>query len=170
MPCFPDYIHNKTYSYWTYWSGFYKKKILLHELNERTILKNSSGCYNVLHKVVGLYGEIYRPYQYNVNNTKEYKNKWVSENYCTPWINIWRLRRPWNKPTFIKMTWFGVKWLKKGWYAVKQNNLQIYLPLGQIEILVIFYTWNWAIGLMTRVFANGLGDQDSIPGQVIPKT
>ncbi len=28
----------------------------------------------------------------------------------------------------------------------------------------------WATGLMSRVFANGLGDQGSIPGQVIPKT
>ena len=27
-----------------------------------------------------------------------------------------------------------------------------------------------AIGLMSKVFANGLGDQGSIPGQVIPKT
>ena len=27
-----------------------------------------------------------------------------------------------------------------------------------------------AIGLMSRVFANGLGDQGSIPGQVIPNT
>ena len=27
-----------------------------------------------------------------------------------------------------------------------------------------------AIGLMSRVFANGLGDQVSIPGRVIPKS
>ena len=27
-----------------------------------------------------------------------------------------------------------------------------------------------AIGLMSRVFANGLGDRGSIPGRVIPKT
>ena len=27
-----------------------------------------------------------------------------------------------------------------------------------------------AIGLMSRVFANGSGDRDSIPGRVIPKT
>ena len=29
---------------------------------------------------------------------------------------------------------------------------------------------NCAIGLMSRVFANGLGDRGSIPGRVIPKT
>ena len=29
---------------------------------------------------------------------------------------------------------------------------------------------NRAIGLMSRVFANGPGDRGSIPGQVIPKT
>ena len=41
-------------------------------------------------------------------------------------------------------------------------------------------TWDWnpvsqtigdrSIGLMSRVFANGLGDRGSIPGRVIPKT
>ena len=30
--------------------------------------------------------------------------------------------------------------------------------------------FHWAIGLMSRMFANGLGDRGSIPGQVIPKT
>ena len=29
---------------------------------------------------------------------------------------------------------------------------------------------NWAIGLMSRVFTNGQGDRDSIPGRIIPKT
>ena len=29
---------------------------------------------------------------------------------------------------------------------------------------------NWLIGLVVRVFANGLGDLGSIPGCVIPKT
>ena len=29
---------------------------------------------------------------------------------------------------------------------------------------------NWAIGLMSRGFANGLEDSGSIPGRVIPKT
>ena len=29
---------------------------------------------------------------------------------------------------------------------------------------------NWAIGQMSRVFANGPGDWGSIPGQVTPKT
>ena len=28
----------------------------------------------------------------------------------------------------------------------------------------------WAIGIMVRVFANGVGDQVSIPGRVIAKT
>ena len=29
---------------------------------------------------------------------------------------------------------------------------------------------NWSIGIMVRVFTNSPGDQDSIPGRVIPKT
>ena len=32
------------------------------------------------------------------------------------------------------------------------------------------HIFNMVIGLMSRVFANGLGDQGSIPGRVIPKT
>ena len=32
------------------------------------------------------------------------------------------------------------------------------------------YVFNWLIGQMGRVFANGPGDQGSIPGCVIPKT
>ena len=35
-----------------------------------------------------------------------------------------------------------------------------------IYYLIIY----WAIGLMSRVFANGLGDRGSVPGWVIPKT
>ena len=34
----------------------------------------------------------------------------------------------------------------------------------------LVYTKNQAIGLMSRVFTNGLGDQGSIPSRVIPKT
>ena len=29
---------------------------------------------------------------------------------------------------------------------------------------------NWLIGLVDRVFANGLGDLGSVPGRIIPKT
>ena len=35
---------------------------------------------------------------------------------------------------------------------------------------LFFFFRDWAIGLMSRVFANGLGDRGSIPGGVIPKT
>ena len=30
--------------------------------------------------------------------------------------------------------------------------------------------YNWPIGIIVRVFTNGLGDRGSIPGKVIPKT
>ena len=33
-----------------------------------------------------------------------------------------------------------------------------------------YFSVNGAIGLMSRVFANGRGDWGSIPGRVIPKT
>ena len=32
------------------------------------------------------------------------------------------------------------------------------------------YLLNRALGQMSRVFANGLGDEGSVPGRVIPKT
>ena len=32
------------------------------------------------------------------------------------------------------------------------------------------YIYNRAVGLMSRVFANGPGDRGSIPGRIIPKT
>ena len=35
---------------------------------------------------------------------------------------------------------------------------------------VIYTNLPWFIGLMNRAFANGLGDQGSIPGRAIPKT
>ena len=40
-----------------------------------------------------------------------------------------------------------------------------------VSILVLFPLRKFrAIGLMSRVFTNGPGDQGSIPGRVIPKT
>ena len=33
-----------------------------------------------------------------------------------------------------------------------------------------YYRNKRAIGLMSRMFANGLGDRNSIPGQLLPKT
>ena len=48
-----------------------------------------------------------------------------------------------------------MKHLKKAKEHICQNvNITIY----------------WLIGLVSRVFANGLGDLGSIPGRVIPKT
>ena len=45
----------------------------------------------------------------------------------------------------------------------------LYICVCVCIILVYIYS-SWLIGLMGRVFANGLGDRGSIPGRVIPKT
>ena len=45
-------------------------------------------------------------------------------------------------------------------------NIFFHFSLVIITTIII----NWAIGLISREFANGLGDGGSIPGQVIPKT
>ena len=48
------------------------------------------------------------------------------------------------------------------------KTLYIYKKL---YIYIYIYETKWInIGMMVRVFANGLGDQGSVPGQVIPKT
>ena len=39
-----------------------------------------------------------------------------------------------------------------------------------IYIYIYIYISNWLIGQVGRVFTNGPGDLDSIPGRVIPKT
>ena len=37
-------------------------------------------------------------------------------------------------------------------------------------MIIIIIIINWLIGLVARVFSNGLGDLGSIPGHVIPRT
>ena len=61
--------------------------------------------------------------------------------------------------------------------TIRQNkNLYIYLHGNILLIILICYfssKYNLhgrAIGLMSRVFTNSLGDWGSIPGRVIPKT
>ena len=46
------------------------------------------------------------------------------------------------------------------------------MPMGQlyIYIYIYIYIYNQTTGIMFRVFNNGLIDQGSIPGRVIPKT
>ena len=39
-----------------------------------------------------------------------------------------------------------------------------------LQLFIETYWRNWAIGLMSSGFTNGLGDRGSIPGRVIPKT
>ena len=70
------------------------------------------------------------------------------------------------------------------WYKTlfSLDEDQIFLDLSMFyfswyttDLMSKFLRWgeivyNWAIGLMNSVFANGLGDWGSIPGQVIPKT
>ena len=79
----------------------------------------------------------------NINNTKVYKNKSISENYWIKWntemytmnkyLKIWR---PLNIHTFIEMTWFGVKWPKKGHKTKQLTNYEWMFQNG------FFYRWN----------------------------
>ena len=48
------------------------------------------------------------------------------------------------------------------WFQIFNSNTN--------NLHTIIWFCNWAIGLMSRVFANGLGDRGSILGRVIPKT
>ena len=49
-------------------------------------------------------------------------------------------------------------------------NIILYIIEYKIYLQSVLISLDWAIGPMSRVFANGPGDQGSIPGQVIPKT
>ena len=50
--------------------------------------------------------------------------------------------------------------------SIKRDDV---LTSGYIYTETVLYIYNWPIGLVARVFANGLGDLGSIPGRVIPK-
>ena len=52
----------------------------------------------------------------------------------------------------------------------KNNDNNFSIKIEAIVHNVGNHRINWAIGLMSRVFANGLREQVSIPGRVIPKT
>ena len=60
------------------------------------------------------------------------------------------------------------------WPLTGHNTFLIYLLIEFVfiilEFLVFILHYNQLIGQEGRVFANGLGDLDSIPGCVIPKT
>ena len=50
-------------------------------------------------------------------------------------------------------------------------SCQLYFTYILLKYLILMrYCINRVIGLMSRVFASSLGDQGSIPGQIIPKT
>ena len=72
---------------------------------------------------------------------------------------------------FMQYILTGILFEKSGPdYIVKQETLYIilsdfFLHNALFRIIEFIY-----IGLMSRVFANGPGDQGSIPGRVIPKT
>ena len=64
-------------------------------------------------------------------------------------------------------------------YMYKYIYIYVYICIYKyIYIHIFIYTYIYisymhiyrAIGLMSKVFANSLGDRDSIPGRVIPKT
>ena len=49
-------------------------------------------------------------------------------------------------------------------------NIMVGIKVYSLVIVLIITSNNRLIGLVGRMFANGLGDPSSIPGQVIPKT
>ena len=54
---------------------------------------------------------------------------------------------------------------------VHNSDRAIHLKCSNLENITIcspYLEYNRVIGLISRVFANGLGDQGSIPGRVIP--
>ena len=54
-------------------------------------------------------------------------------------------------------------------YNFSEMPCELYLSIFVI-LLTIIHVQLPTIGLMSRVFANGLGDRGSVAGQVMPKT
>ena len=54
--------------------------------------------------------------------------------------------------------------------SIEQTNHYLTSMIKQELLVSVDYKFNQAIGLISRVFANGPGDQGSIPCSVIPKT
>ena len=54
--------------------------------------------------------------------------------------------------------------------CVQKSNTEIKPTALCLKIDVKYLLSNQVIGLMSRVFASGLGDQGSIPARVLPKT
>ena len=48
--------------------------------------------------------------------------------------------------------------------------ISLYLSLSLYIYIYIYIIYYWPIDILIRVLINGLGDQSSIPGQVMPKT
>ena len=68
------------------------------------------------------------------------------------------------------------EYISKKMTIIKHSWICVYVILTLIYILYQWY-WalfiniaNWAISLMSRVFANGPGNRGSIPARVIPKS
>ena len=55
-------------------------------------------------------------------------------------------------------------------YILKNTSLTRYNSNTRYISWLVLPICDQLIGLVGRVFANGLGDRDSIPGRVIPKT
>ena len=55
-------------------------------------------------------------------------------------------------------------------YSVVCRDGKVHNSAGSLFLWIIIIDINRVIDLMSRVFGNGLGDQGSIPGRVIPKT
>ena len=72
---------------------------------------------------------------------------------------------------FLVSVFINIK-IKKSWYFGGRKRLAFYKKLVKVYLFLSdsVCVCVCVCGIMVKVFTNGLGDQGSIPGRVIPKT
>ena len=101
---------------------------------------------------------------------KTCQRRWMASNNNEIWsiVTIYLIYAPLFLNWKLKTAW--QKHNRKTWENLQQSKTRYTSVLMKLVHLPSFYTLKWLIGLVGRVFANGLEDLGSIQGRVIPKT
>ena len=121
--------------------------------------------YPVIPSLVLLFGQ-FAEFVYMINHFTCYFPVYFIQFF---WLAVWykTFLSPEIKKDFSKKIIVHIR-LREFFWVLRSTLL--YFRWRWISLDFLYLGKNRLIGLVARVFANGLGDLDSIPGRVIPKT